>query len=56
MAKCLTQVVRLCSGVNCIEAFPIPIRKLMVKTNHTVKLVALATYQQGFQCPVGSAA
>lgn len=38
------------------RSFSDPNSKLMVKTNHTVKLVALATYQQGFQCPVGSAA
>ncbi|WP_291812830.1 malonate decarboxylase holo-[acyl-carrier-protein] synthase [Limnobacter sp.] len=38
------------------RSFSDPNSKLMVKTNHTVKLVALATYQQGFQCPIGSAA
>lgn len=30
--------------------------QLLCKSNHAVKLVALATYQQGFQCPIGSAA
>ena len=31
-------------------------KQLLCKSNHAVKLVALATYQQGFQCPIGSAA
>lgn len=38
------------------RSFSDPNSKLMVKTNHAVKLLGLSIYRSGFRCPVGSAA